>query len=373
MINEKPIYITQPSVPPLEEFIESLRQIWDNKILTNGGAFHKQFEKELAEYLGVPYVSLFSNGTLALMTALQTLRITGEVITTPYTFVATPNALVWNGLTPVFVDVDSKTGNMDASKIEFSITEDTTAILAVHVYGNPCEASEIQKIADTYGLKVIYDAAHAFNVKRKDESILNNGDLSILSFHATKVFNTIEGGAIICHDEKTKIRVDYLKNFGFAGESKIIAPGINAKMNELQAAYGILQLKELSENIRKRRVISEHYCSNLNEIEGIRTMETDPDVEYNYSYYPIFINKKKYGNSRDELYQHLSTNNIYGRRYFYPLVSSFSMYRSLDSAAVENLQNAYKLANEVICLPIYPDLDIQDVKRIIKIVSSFAK
>jgi len=369
----KKILITQPALPNFDEFVESLKDIWKSKWLTNGGKFHQQFEKELAEFLGVKYVSLFANGTLALMTALQTLRITGEVITTPYTFVATTNALVWNGLNPVFVDIDPESGNIDPEKIESAITQDTAAILPVHVYGQPCEIDKIQDIADTYGLKLIYDAAHAFNVKIKGESILNFGDLSILSFHATKVFNTIEGGAIICHDEKTKIRIDYLKNFGFAGESTIIAPGINAKMNELQAAYGILQLKHVKENIRKRRIISEYYNKNLSEIEGIRTLEIDCDIEYNYPYYPIFVNEMKYGNSRDELYEHLNTNGIYVRRYFYPLVSSFSMYRSMDSAGKENLQNAYNLASKVICLPVYPNLAINDVKRIIHIIKSFAK
>jgi dTDP-4-amino-4,6-dideoxygalactose transaminase len=369
----KSVLVTQPTLPDLNDFIPYLEEIWESKWITNDGKFHQQFEKELAEFLGVKYVSLFTNGTLALMTALQTLRITGEVITTPYTFVATTNALVWNGLKPVFVDVDPKTGNIDPNKIESAITKDTTAILPVHVYGNPCGVAEIQDIADTYGLKVIYDAAHAFNVKMNNSSILNHGELSILSFHATKVFNTIEGGAIICHDKKTKIRIDYLKNFGFAGESTIIAPGINAKMNELQAAYGILQLKRVNDNIIKRKKIAESYNSTLNEIEGIRTLNVDPIIEYNYPYYPIFIDENKYGKTRDNLYEFLNKNNIHGRRYFFPLVSTFSMYKSLDSANENNLKNAHKMAEQVICLPIYPDLALNDVNRIIKLIEEFTK
>ena len=372
-MRDNPIYVTRPVLPPMDEFIEYLKQIWDNKILTNSGPFHHQFENELADFLGVKYISLFANGTLALMTAMQTLRITGEVITTPYTFVATTNAMAWNGLKPVFVDIDPVTGNIDPEKIESAITKDTTAILPVHVYGNPCDVDRIQDIADTYGLKVIYDAAHAFNVKSKGESILNHGDLSILSFHATKVFNTIEGGAIICHDEKTKVRIDYLKNFGFAGETNIIATGINAKMNELQAAYGILQLKYVKENIKKRKEISEFYNKTFAEIEGIKLLVVDPDMDYNYPYYPIFIDELTYGRSRDELYEYLKNNNIFSRRYFYPLVSTFSMYRGLDSSGVRNLKNAHEIAEQAICLPIYPDLALDDVKRIIQLVKDYAK
>ena len=370
---EKLILVTQPTLPNLDEFVESLKEIWESKWLTNDGKFHQQFEKELAVFLGVKYVSLFSNGTLALMTALQTLRITGEVITTPYTFVATTNALLWNGLKPIFVDVDPLSGNMDPKKIETAITKDTTAILPVHVYGNPCKVDRIQDIADTYGLKVIYDAAHAFNVKMEGQSILNHGDLSVLSFHATKVFNTIEGGAIICYDEKTKIRIDYLKNFGFAGETTIIAPGINAKMNELQAAYGVLQLKYVEGNINKRKIITENYNKAFAEIEGINTMAIDPKIIYNYPYYPILINENIIGEKRDAVYEYLKSCNIHARRYFYPIVSEFSMYRGLYSAKRENLVHAFKMAEQVICLPIYPDLDIIDQNRIIEIITSFRK
>lgn len=373
MKTKKHILVTQPVLPNLKDFIPYLEEIWESKWITNDGKFHKQFEIELAEFLGVKYVSLFTNGTLALMTALQTLRITGEVITTPYTFVATTNALVWNGLKPVFVDIDSKTGNIDPEKIESAITKDTTAILPVHVYGNPCDMVAIQSIADTYGLKVIYDAAHAFNVKTNNTSVLNHGELSILSFHATKVFNTIEGGAIICHDKKIKTRIDYLKNFGFAGESTIIASGINAKMNELQAAYGILQLKSVNDNITKRKRIAKSYNSILSDIDGIRTLNIDSSIEYNYPYYPIFINENIYGKSRDNLYEFLNKNNIYGRRYFFPLVSTFSMYKSLDSANENNLRNAHDMAEQVICLPIYPDLALNDVDRIIKLIEAYSK
>ncbi|NQU81512.1 MAG: DegT/DnrJ/EryC1/StrS family aminotransferase [Bacteroidetes bacterium] len=370
---KNPIYVTQPTLPPLEEFTELLKQIWDNKILTNNGPFHQRFENELAKFLGVKYISLFANGTLALMTALQTLRITGEVITTPYTFVATTNALLWNGLKPIFVDVDPKSANIDPEKIEAAITNDTTAILPVHVYGNPCKVDRIQDIADTYGLKVIYDAAHAFNVKVGGQSILNHGNLSVLSFHATKVFNTIEGGAIICHDEKTKIRIDYLKNFGFAGETTIIAPGINAKMNELQAAYGLLQLKYVEENIKKRKIITEKYNSAFAEIDGIGTITIDKNIEYNYPYYPILINEGIIGKSRDAIYDILEANNIHARRYFYPLVSEFPMYRGLDSAKKDNLQHAFKIAEQVLCLPIYPDLEIINQNRIIELITKLSK
>ncbi len=367
MIN-KPILVTSPSLPPLAEFIPYLEKIWERKWLTNSGQFHQQFEKELAEFLGVKYISLFANGTLALMTALQTLRITGEVITTPYTFVATTNALLWNGLKPIFVDVDPISGNIDPEKIESAITKDTTAILPVHVYGNPCKADRIQDIADTYGLKVIYDAAHAFNVKASGESILNYGDLSVLSFHATKVFNTIEGGAIICHDEKTKIRIDYLKNFGFAGETSIIAPGINGKMNELQAAYGILQLKYVEENIKKRKKIAERYNEMFKDIPRLSLLEIDTNLSYNYPYYPIFIEHDSKKKNRDEIYENLKNNNIFARRYFYPLVTAFSMYSGIDSAKPSNLPNAEKLSKSVIALPIYPDLKKVEQDYIIEIL-----
>lgn len=366
--NNKPILVTQPALPPLDEFIDSLKEIWESKWLTNNGKFHQALEAALADYLGVKYVSLFSNGTLALISALQVLRITGEVITTPYTFVATTHSLHWNGIKPVFVDVDPVYGNLDPAKIEAAITPKTTAIVPVHVYGNPADVEKIQEIADTYGLKVIYDAAHAFGVNYKGQSILNFGDLSILSFHATKVYNTIEGGAIICHDEKTKKRIDYLKNFGFAGETTVIAPGINAKMNELQAAYGLIQLKYLKDNIEKRRQIAQFYDQELESIQGIRTLKQNPFADHSYPYYPIFVNEKEYGKSRDELYEYLKTKNIFGRRYFYPLVSEFPIYKGLDSAKPANLPNAHQIAEQVICLPIYPDLEILSINQVISLI-----
>ncbi|MDX9694245.1 MAG: DegT/DnrJ/EryC1/StrS family aminotransferase [Bacteroidales bacterium] len=368
--NNKPIYVTQPALPPLEEFTELLKQIWDNKILTNNGPFHKQFEKELAEYLGVKYISLFTNGTLALMTALQALCITGEVITTPFSFVATTHSLWWNNIKPVFADIEPNTFNLDPAKVEAAITPQTTAIMPVHVYGNPCNLEAFQKIADTYGLKLIYDAAHAFGVKVNGESVLNFGDLSILSFHATKVFNTIEGGAIICHDAKTKQRIDYLKNFGFAGETTVIAPGINAKMNELQAAYGVLQLKQVDANIAKRKALTELYREKLANIPGIRFINDMLNVEHTYSYFPIFVDAKIYGKTRDELYEELKKNNIFGRRYFYPLISQFPSYRGLNSAKPENLPVAESIAKQVICLPIYPDLKKENISSITQIIKS---
>lgn len=365
-----PIYVTQPALPDLQEFIPYLEQIWDNKILTNNGPFHQQLEKELADFLGVPYISLFTNGTLALVTALQVLRITGEVITTPYSFVATSHSLLWNNIKPVFVDIEPEFGNLDPEKIEAAITPKTTAILPVHVYGNPCKVERIQEIADIYGLKVIYDAAHAFGVKHNGQCLSNYGDLSIMSFHATKVFNTLEGGAIICHDMATKKRIDYLKNFGFAGETKIMAPGINSKMNELQAALGLLQLKHHDENIEKRKAVVKQYRIGLKEIKGISFLPDPLNTQSNYAYFPIFVNEKVYGMSRDQLYERLKQNNIFGRRYFYPLISEFPMYKGLDSAKPENLPVAEKMAEQVICLPLYPNIDITDIHKIIKYISN---
>lgn len=365
----KDIYVTQPSLPPLDDFVDSLREIWNSKRLTNNGKFHKEFEKQLTDFLGVKYISLFANGTLALMSALQTLRISGEVITTPYTFAATSHALWWNGIKPVFVDIDPVYGNLDPQKIEAAITPKTTAIVPVHVYGNPCSIDRIQKIADTFGLKVIYDAAHAFGVTKNNSSVLNFGDLSVLSFHATKAFNTIEGGAIICHDEKTKQRIDYLKNFGFAGETSIIAPGINAKMNELQAAFGLLQLKTFMDQVKKRQGITSQYKKLLTNVEGIRFMEEMINVSHNYSYFPVFIDKD-YPLTRDELYNKLKENNVYGRRYFYPLISDLTVYKTLPSAKPSNLPEAKKIADEVICLPIYPDLTKTQQEFIINCITN---
>jgi len=362
------IYITQPTLPPLEEFIKYLEDIWESKKLTNKGKYHELFEKELANFLGVKYVSLFANGTFALVTALQTLRITGEVITTPYSFVATTHALHWNGITPVFADIEPEYCNLDPRKIEAAITSKTTAILPVHVYGNPCDSQKIQDIADNYGLKVIYDACHAFNVRLNGNSILNNGDLSILSFHATKVFNTFEGGAIICHDEKTKKRIDFLKNFGFADEVTVVAAGINAKMNEFQAALGLLQLQYIDQALARRKEIAEIYKSELAGVAGLRMLHNIKDVTHNYSYFPIFVNKETFGTGRDTIYNNLKKDNIFSRRYFYPLISQFPMYKDHESAVKGNLKEAEKISEEVLCLPIYPGLETADILRIIKII-----
>jgi dTDP-4-amino-4,6-dideoxygalactose transaminase len=365
---DKPIYVTQPALPDLEEFIPYLEQIWESKILTNNGPFHQQLEKELAEFLDVPYLSLFTNGTLALVTALQVLRISGEVITTPYSFVATAHSLLWNNIKPVFVDIEPIFCNLDPEKIEAAVTPQTTAILPVHVYGNPCKIEKIQELADIYGLKVIYDAAHAFGVKYKDQCICNFGDLSVLSFHATKVFNTMEGGAIVCHDAATKKRIDYLKNFGFAGETKVMATGINSKMNEMQAALGLLQLKHYEVNIGKRKKVAEQYRRALNEIKGISCLPDPEDTQSNYAYFPIFVNENEYGVLRDQLYEYLKQKGIYGRRYFYPLISEFPMYKGLESARPENLTVAEKIAEQVICLPIYPDLKGEILEEICELI-----
>ena len=362
------IYVTQPALPPLDEFMGSLKEIWGNKWLTNNGPFHQQFEKALAEYLGVKYISLFSNGTLALITALQALRISGEVITTPFSFVATTHSLWWNGIKPVFVDIEPDYFNLDPDKIEAAITPHTTAIMPVHVYGNPCKVEKIQKIADVYGLKLIYDAAHAFGVSIGGNSVLNYGDLSILSFHSTKVFNTIEGGAIICHDEKTKLRIDYLKNFGIADEVTVVAPGINAKMNELQAAYGLLQLKYVDEHISKRQIITERYRELLSTVPGIHCIDDMENVKHGYSYFPILVDHKNYNSSRDELFERLKENNVIGRRYFYPLISKFPTYSGLPSSNSANLPVAENVASKVLCLPIYPDLPLENVDYICELI-----
>ena len=358
------IYVTQPALPPLDEFVKYLEKIWDSKFLTNSGPFHQQFEKELAEYLEVKYISLFANGTLALMTALQTLRITGEVITTPFSFVATTHALWWNNIKPVFADIEPDYFGLDSEKVESAITSQTTAILPVHIYGYPCQVDRLQEIADTYNLKLIYDAAHAFGVKINGNSILNFGDLSILSFHATKVFSTFEGGAIVCHDKKTKERIDLLKNFGHAGETTVIEPGINAKMNEVQASFGLLQLKYVDQYIAKRRAIAEMYQTQLKDISGIHFLVDIEGVTHNYAYFPILISKEAYGKTRDELNDYLKEHNIYGRRYFYPLMSNFPVYRNLPSARAKNLPIAEKITKQVLCLPIYPGLSEAEVNYI---------
>jgi len=368
----KIVNVTQPSLPDLDEFVIYLREIWNSKQLTNNGSFHQEFEKQLADFLGVKYISLFANGTLALISALQVLRISGEVITTPYSFVATTHSLWWNGIKPVFVDIDPETRNLDPLKVESAITPKTTAILPVHVYGNPCAVEKIQEIGNIYGLKVIYDAAHAFGVTLNGNSLLNFGDLSILSFHATKTFNTIEGGAIVCHDENTKKRIDFLKNFGFADEVTVVAPGINAKMNEIQAAYGLLQMKSFRNQVKKRKEIANIYRSLLQDVKGISYHEDIKNVKHNYSYFPIFVNENKFGISRDELYFKLREKGIYGRRYFYPLISEFPAYRGLTSADPEKLPVAESAAKQVICLPIYPELTLQMVESIVNHLKGFS-
>lgn len=364
------INVISPLIPDLDEFIPMLRDIWNRKWLTNNGHYHQELEKALADYLGVQYLSLFTNGTLPLITALQALRINGEVITTPYSFVATTHAIWWNGLKPVFVDVEEETGLINPEKIEAAITPKTSAIMPVHVYGNPCNMERIQEIADTYGLKVIYDAAHAFGVKVNGKTVLENGDMSTLSFHATKVYTTIEGGALVCHDAATKKRIDYLKNFGFAGETTVVAPGINSKMDEVRAAYGLLNLKQVDSAIASRKATAEKYREALNDVPGIRILHDIEGVRHNYAYFPIFVDEKEYGMSRDALYEKLKEHNIYGRRYFYPLISTFSAYKGLDSASPENLPVAHKLADQVICLPMYAGLKEDDIDRVIDFINS---
>ena len=380
-MNKDTITVTSPLLPDLGEFNEYLKKIWDSKWITNNGQFHKQLEKALADYLHVPYVCLFTNGTLPLMTALQALRITGEVITTPYSFVATTHSIWWNHCKPVFVDIDPKTGNIDPDKIEAAITPATTCIMPVHVYGKPCDTKRIQEIADKYGLKVIYDAAHAFGVEVPAEEygleayddkglagIMNAGDMSTLSFHATKVFNTIEGGALVVHDEAMKKRIDNLKNFGIIGEVTVVAPGINGKMDEMRSAYGLLNLKQVDAAIEKRHQVAVKYREALRNISGIRFFDDMPDVRHNYSYFPIFINASEYGMTRDELYFKMKEQNVFGRRYFYPLISSFSTYCGLPSATPENLPVATRMANEVICLPMHHSLSEEDIQRVINCI-----
>lgn len=362
------ITVTSPLLPNLEDFNEMLKEIWASKWITNNGQFHKQLEKALTEYLKVPYLSLFTNGTLPLITALQALRITGEVITTPYSFVATTHSLWWNGIKPVFVDIEESTCGIDPEKIEAAITPKTTAIMPVHCYGKPCNTKRIQEIADKYGLKVIYDAAHAFGVDVNGESILNAGDMSTLSFHATKVYNTLEGGALVVHDEVTKKRIDYLKNFGFAGETEVVAPGINSKVDEVRAAYGLLNLKQVDAAIAARQKVAQIYRKELRDVPGVRFFEDMPGVRHNYSYFPIFINAEDFGMTRDELYFKMKSQKVLGRRYFYPLISEFSTYRGLPSAAPENLPIATRIANEVICLPMHHELSDNDLERILNCI-----
>lgn len=393
-MSNKQITVTSPLLPNLDDFYDMLQNIWDSKWITNNGQCHRQLETALKNYLGVPQISLFTNGTLPLLTALQALRITGEVITTPYSFVATTHSIWWAGCKPVFVDIDPKTGNLDPEKIEAAITPKTTAIMPVHCYGKPCDVRRIKEIADIYGLKVIYDAAHAFaveipkneadykrafdetrnalepcaSVKRGEqkvetESILNWGDMSTLSFHATKVYNTVEGGAMVTHDVETKKRIDYLKNFGFANETTVVGPGINSKVDEIRAAYGLLNLKQVDAAIAARQRVAIKYREVLREVDGITFFDDMPGVKHNYSYFPIFIDEKVFGMSRDALYAKMKEANVLGRRYFYPLISEFSTYRGLESADPANLPNAHKMADSVLCLPMHHELSDEDIER----------
>ena len=362
---EDRITVTSPLLPDLAEFHELLQEIWNSRWVTNNGQFHKQLEKALCEYLKVPYISLFTNGTLPLLTALQALHISGEVITTPYSFVATTHSIWWNGCKPVFVDIEESTCGIDPDKIEAAITPRTTAIMPVHCYGKPCNMERIQAIADKYGLKVIYDAAHAFGVEVNGQSVLCQGDMATLSFHATKVYNTLEGGALVMHDEETKQRIDYLKNFGFAGETEVVAPGINSKMDEVRAAYGLLNLRQVDEAIEKRHQVAIKYREALRNVKGIRFFDDMPGVRHNYSYFPIFVNAEEYGMTRDELYNRMREQGVFGRRYFYPLISTFSTYKGLPSSAPENLPVATRIANEVICLPMHHGLGECDVERVL--------
>jgi dTDP-4-amino-4,6-dideoxygalactose transaminase len=366
--NKKPVYVTQPLLPDLQDFMPYLETIWKNKILTNGGPFHQQLEQALCDYLGVKYISLFANGTLALMTALQALRINGEVITTPYSFVATAHSLLWNSIKPVFVDIDPDSLNLDPAKIEAAITPQTTAIMPVHCYGRPCDVAAIEKIADNYNLKVIYDAAHAFGVRHQGGSVLNHGDLSVLSFHATKVFNTFEGGAIISPDAKTKQRIDHLKNFGFVDEVTVVAPGINGKMSEINAAFGLLQLKNIDAALAQRKEIDARYRRNLAPVRGIDCLPPALDATTNHAYFPILV-RPEFPLSRDALFAILRENNIYARRYFYPLISDFPMYRGMPSAAPANLPVARRAAEQVICLPLYPTLETAQIDAISNLIA----
>lgn len=368
-MTNKTIFVTKPALPPLEEYVASLERIWEDRILTNGGPYHVEFEEALRKHLGVQHVSLFANGTMALLTALQAMRVTGEVITTPYSFVATSHSLLWNGLKPVFVDIDPVTLNLDPAKIEAAITHQTTAILPVHCYGHPCDVAAIQKIADAYNLVVIYDAAHAFGVEDAKGSILNHGDISVLSFHATKVFNTFEGGAIVCSDAKTKARIDRLKNFGFVDETTVVAAGTNGKMSELNAALGLLQLKYVRQAFEGREAIDAAYRRFLSGVEGVECLSPSGETTPNYAYFPILVGPS-YPTSRDALYEKLKEHGIHARRYFYPLISTFPMYRSLPSATATNLATASKAAEQVLCLPIYPDLELSVVEKVARLIAT---
>ncbi|MBR7781164.1 DegT/DnrJ/EryC1/StrS family aminotransferase [Undibacterium luofuense] len=368
-MSHDPVYVTRPYLPPLDELMPDFREIWDSRVLTNSGPYHQALEKALAEYLEVEYVSLFCNATIALVTALQALKVSGEVVTTPYSFVATSHSLLWNNIRPVFADINPVTLNLDPDAIERAITEHTTAIMPVHCYGVPCDTEAIQKIADKYKLSVIYDAAHAFGVKRNSGNLFAEGDISVLSFHATKVFNTLEGGAIVCRTPEMKRHIDHLKNFGFVDEVTVVEAGINGKMNEMQAAIGLHQLSYLDDALSRRRIIDTRYREALHRVEGVNCMAVFKDAASNYAYFPVLINDA-YPISRDALYALLRENGIFARRYFFPLISNFAMYQHFPSADPANLPVASQVARQVLCLPIYPELNDEDLQRIISLVQN---
>lgn len=362
------IPVTKPYLPPLEEFSEYLENIWKSEIITNNGPYHQQLEAELCEKLGVEYISLFNNGTIALITALKALDIQGEVITTPFSFVATAHSLVWNGIEPVFCDIEKNGFNIDAQKIESLITENTTAIMPVHCYGKPCDVDKIHEIAERHGLKVVYDAAHAFAVSKGDRSVLNFGDLSVLSFHATKVFNTFEGGAVICHSKEMKAKIDSLKNFGIEDEVTVNNVGINGKLSEINSAFGLLQLKYFEECIERRKAVYEFYNDALNEVAGLE-LPIGLHDRGNYSYYPLRV-LPGFPLTRDELYTKLKSKGILSRRYFYPLISDMPMYKDYESAQEKKLPNAHEISNQVLCLPIYPTLRKEELSTIVSEIIS---
>lgn len=364
-MQKKPIFVTRPALPPLSEFMEKVAAIWATGVITNNGPLHQELERKLEEYLGVEHLSLFSNGTLALLAALRALDITGEVITTPYSFVATAHAVAWSGLTPVFVDTVPGGFNIDPTKIEEAITERTSAILPVHCYGYPCDVEAIAAIARKRSLKVIYDAAHAFAVSHDGQSVLNFGDLSVLSFHATKVFNTFEGGAIVSPNAEMKARIDSIKNFGFQDEVTVLEVGFNGKMSEINAAMGLLQLNRIDEYIEGRRRVWNIYSEALEGVPGIEVPRVPNLSTHNYSYYPILIGDM-YPETRDELYERLKTEGVFARRYFYPLITDLNPYR--ERLQDRTFVHAGDAASRVLCLPLYPDLASEDQARVVEAI-----
>ncbi len=367
-----PINVTQPFLPPLQDFLPYLQEIWDSRILTNGGPFHKRLELALRDVLKVKHLALFCNGTTALLTALKALNVTGEVITTPYTFVATSHALSWSGIEPIFVDIDPVTLNIDPRRVEDAITPRTSAILPVHCYGMPCDVEEIARIAGRHGLRVIYDAAHAFGVEDPKGSILRHGDMSVLSLHSTKVFNTLEGGAIICRDKEVSRKIKRMRNFGIVDEMTVSEFGINGKLNEISAAFGLIQLNYHSAGLARRQAIDTDYRTALRTISGIRCLWQSEHQKYNYGYFPILV-EEDYPLSRDDLYFELRKRGINSRRYFYPLVSNLPMYVNLPSAAKDNLPIANRIANQILCLPIYSAMTEEQQERVVKVIDNLSR